>query len=105
VGPQLSRLHSLKTSARASLFSIGLAAVLLAQDAIACPTCGGAASPKDPNIWPLVGLFMLVPWVLAAAVTILVRRESAAFFGVKRGGRAPAAHLLAFSRTRDSRPA
>jgi hypothetical protein len=48
---------------------------------------------------------MLVPWILAAAVTFLVRRESTSFFGVKRGARAPLAGVLAFSRTRGSRPA
>ena len=68
----------MKPAVRATLLSIGLAAVLLAQDAMACPTCGGSGSPKGPDIWPLVGLFMLVPWILAAAVTILVRRESRA---------------------------
>jgi len=65
----------MRPSVRAPLLSIGLAAVLLAQDAMACPSCAGSAS-KGPDIWPLVGLFMLVPWILAAAVTILVRRES-----------------------------
>jgi hypothetical protein len=98
-------MNAMKTSARATLFSFGLIAALLAQGALACPTCGGSASPKDPNIWPLVGLFMLVPWVLAGAVTILVRRESTAFFGMKRGAGAPVAHVLAFSRNRASRPA
>lgn len=104
MGPQLSRLHSLKTSARPTLFSISLAAALLAQEAMACPTCGGAASPKDPSIWPLVGLFMLVPWILAAVVTILVRRESKAFFGSRHGAGAPLAHVLGFSRARKVRP-
>ena len=66
----------MKPSIRATLLSIGLAAVLLAQDAMACPSCAGSASAKGADIWPLVGLFMLVPWILAAAVTILVRRES-----------------------------
>jgi len=60
---------------RATLLSTGLAAVLLAQDAMACPSCAGSAA-KGPDIWPLIGLFMLVPWILAAAVTILVRRQS-----------------------------
>jgi hypothetical protein len=61
--------------------TIAAAAALLARGAMACPSCAGSASSKDPNIWPLVGLFMLVPWILAAVVTILVRRESAAFVG------------------------
>jgi hypothetical protein len=66
----------MKPAVRAALLSIAFAAVLFAGDALGCPTCGGSASPKGPSIWPLVGLFMLVPWILAAAVTILVRRES-----------------------------
>ena len=60
----------MKPTARAALLA---AAALLARGAMACPTCGGSASPKDPNIWPLVGLFMLVPWILAAAVGVAVR--------------------------------
>jgi len=71
---------------------------------MACPSCAGSAS-KGPDIWPLVGLFMLVPWILAAAVTILVRREATSFFGVKRSARAPLAGVLSFSKTRASRPA
>ena len=61
---------------RATIFSIGLAAVLLAADAMACPSCAGSASPKAPNIWPLIGLFMLVPWALAAGAVLVIRRES-----------------------------
>jgi hypothetical protein len=63
----------MKTTARAALLAV---VVLLARGAMACPSCAASSSPKDPNIWPLVGLFILVPWILAAAVTILVRRES-----------------------------
>ena len=95
----------MKPALRATLLPIGFAAVLFARNAMACPSCAGSASPKDPNIWPLVGLFMLVPWVLAAAVTILVRREATSFFGVKRSARAPLAGVLSFSKTRASRPA
>jgi cytochrome bd-type quinol oxidase subunit 2 len=61
------------TTARAALLA---AVVLLARGAMACPSCAGSASPKDPNIWPLVGLFMLVPWILAVGAVWLVRRES-----------------------------
>lgn len=63
----------MRPAVRAAVLAV---AALLARGAMACPSCAGSASPKDPNIWPLVGLFMLVPWILAAAVTILVRRES-----------------------------
>jgi hypothetical protein len=66
----------MKPAVRATIATMASAAALLAREAMACPSCAGSASPKDPNIWPLVGLFMLVPWILAAAVTILVRRES-----------------------------
>lgn len=92
----------MKTTARAALLA---AAALLARGAMACPSCAGSTSPKDPSIWPLVGLFMLVPWALAAAVTILVRRESKSFFGVRRDARAPLAGVLGFSRPRGLRPA
>jgi hypothetical protein len=95
----------MKSTARATLFSIGLAVTLFVQDAIACPTCGGAASPKDPSIWPLVGLFMLVPWIIAAVVTILVRRESKSVFGSRHGAGAPLADVLGFSRLRKARSA
>ena len=92
----------MKATARAALFAT---AALLARGAMACPSCAASSSPKDPNIWPLVGLFMLVPWILAAAVTILVRRESKSFFGLKRDARAPLADVLGFARTRGSRSA
>jgi hypothetical protein len=95
----------MKPSVRAGLLSLVFAAALLAQDAMACPTCGGSVSAKSPSIWPLVGLFMLVPWILAAAVTILIRRESTSFFGVKKGAQAPLAGVLFFSPRRGSRPA
>jgi hypothetical protein len=92
----------MKTTARAAFL---LAALLLARGAMACPSCAASASPKDPNIWPLVGLFMLVPWILAAVVTILIRRESTSFFGKRRDARAPLAGVVGFSRARKSRPA
>lgn len=92
----------MKPAVRAAVLAV---AALLARGAMACPSCAGSASPKDPNIWPLVGLFMLVPWILAAAVAILVRRESTSFFGVKRSARAPLAGVLAFPKARGSRPA
>ena len=66
------------SSVRTTLLSIVLAAALQAGDALGCPTCGGSASPKGPNIWPLVGLFMLVPWILAVGAVLLIRRESRA---------------------------
>ncbi|MCM3877035.1 MAG: hypothetical protein NEA02_11525 [Thermoanaerobaculia bacterium] len=69
---------------RVTIASVASVAALLARGAMACPSCAASASSKDPDIWPLVGLFMLVPWIVAAAVTILVRRESTSFFGVKR---------------------
>jgi hypothetical protein len=92
----------MRTTVRAAFFA---AAVLLSRGAMACPSCAASSSPKDPNIWPLVGLFMLVPWLLAAAVAILVRRESKSFFGARRDARAPLAGVLGFSRPRKPRPA
>jgi hypothetical protein len=92
----------MRTAIRAALFA---AAVLLARGAVACPSCAGSSSPKDPSIWPLVGLFMLVPWILAAAVTLLIRRESTSFFGSRRNARSPLAGVVDFSRARKPRPA
>jgi hypothetical protein len=46
-----------------------------------------------------------VPWILAAVVTILIRRESTSFFGSRRNARAPLAEVLGFSRARKPRPA
>jgi hypothetical protein len=92
----------MKTTVRASLLA---AVVLLARGAMACPSCAASSSPKDPSIWPLVGLFMLVPWILATVVTILIQRESTSFFGSRRNARAPLAGVLGFSRARKPRPA
>jgi hypothetical protein len=92
----------MRTTIRAALFA---AAALLARASAACPSCAGSSSSKDPNIWPLVGLFMLVPWILAAAVILLIRRESTSFFGARRGARAPLAGVLDFSRARRPRHA
>jgi len=92
----------MKTTVRAALFA---AAALLARSAAACPACAASASPKDPNIWPVVGLFMLVPWILAAVVTILIRRESTSFFGRRKSAHAPLAGVLGFSRAKKPRPA
>ena len=92
----------MKTTVRAALLA---AAVLLARGAMACPSCAASSSPKDPNIWPLVGLFLLVPWILTAVVTILIRRESTSFFGRRRNAGAPLASVLGFSRARKPRPA
>ncbi|MGZ5429281.1 MAG: hypothetical protein ACXWFS_09750 [Thermoanaerobaculia bacterium] len=63
----------MRTAARAAFL---VAAVFLARRAMACPACAGSASSKDPNVWPLVGLFMLVPWILAVAAVWLIRRDS-----------------------------
>lgn len=92
----------MRTTARAALLA---AALLLGRAALACPSCAASASPKDPNIWPLVGLFMLVPWILAIVVTILIRRESTSFFGRRRHAGSPLAGVVGFSRPRKPRPA
>ena len=92
----------MRTAAPTALLA---ASALLARAAMACPSCAASASPKDPNIWPLVGLFMLVPWILAVVVTILIRRESTSFFGSRRNARTPLAGVVGFSRPRKPRPA
>jgi hypothetical protein len=92
----------MRTTVRAALAPVAL---FLGRGALACPACAVSASPKDPNIWPIVGLFMLVPWILAAVVTLLIRRESTSFFGRRRSAGAPLAGVLGFSRPRKPRPA
>ncbi len=61
---------------RAAALGALLAAGLLSSPAPACPSCAATSSPKEPNVWPVVGAFMLVPWALAAGAVLLVRRES-----------------------------
>jgi hypothetical protein len=58
---------------RAAVLAAGL---LLAPAAPACPSCAGSSAPKEANVWPVVGAFMLVPWVLAIGVAVVVRRQS-----------------------------
>lgn len=62
---------------RAAALAVVLAAGFVpALPAAACPSCAASASPKEPNVWPLVGAFMLVPWALAAGAALIVRRNS-----------------------------
>ena len=61
---------------RTLLASSAFAAALLAPSAAACPSCAATSSPKEANIWPIVGVFMLVPWALAGGAVLLIRRES-----------------------------
>jgi hypothetical protein len=60
----------------ASVAVLLAAGVLLAPRAEACPSCAASSSPKDPNVWPIVGAFILVPWALAGGAVLLIRRES-----------------------------
>jgi hypothetical protein len=67
----------MKSAFRAAVLASSLAAGLLAAPAArACPSCAATSSPKDPNVWPIVGAFMLVPWALGAGAVLLIRRES-----------------------------
>ena len=67
----------MKATLRAAIFASGLAALLaLAPAGAACPSCAATSSPKEPNVWPIVGAFMLVPWALAGGAVLLIRRES-----------------------------
>jgi len=66
---------ALRSAALASLLA---ASLLAARAATACPSCAASSSPKDPNIWPIVGVFMLVPWALGLGAVLLIRRESRA---------------------------
>jgi hypothetical protein len=67
----------MKSTLRSAALAASLAAAtLLARAAVACPSCAATSSPKEPNVWPIVGVFMLVPWALAAGAILLVRRES-----------------------------
>ena len=65
----------LRAVAVASVLAAGL---LAAPAAPACPSCAATSSPKEPNVWPIVGAFMLVPWALAGGAVLLIRRESRA---------------------------
>ncbi len=68
---------SLRSALLAGSFAVlGAASVLLAPLAAACPSCAASSSPKDPNVWPIVGAFILVPWFLAGGAVLLIRRES-----------------------------
>lgn len=67
----------MSSTLRAALLVSGLAAALaLAPAGAACPSCAATSSPKEPNVWPIVGAFMLVPWALAGGAVLLIRRES-----------------------------
>jgi hypothetical protein len=67
----------MKSTLRFAALAASLAAAtLLARAAVACPSCAATSSPKEPNVWPIVVVFMLVPWALAAGAILLVRRES-----------------------------
>ncbi len=67
----------MRTALRAVLFVSGLtAAVALAPAGAACPSCAATSSPKEPNVWPVVGAFILVPWALAGGAVLLIRRET-----------------------------
>ncbi|MGA7990399.1 MAG: hypothetical protein WCC53_03100 [Thermoanaerobaculia bacterium] len=67
----------MKPSLRSAFLAATLAAAsFLARAAIACPSCAATSSPKEPNVWPIVGIFMLVPWALGFGAVWLVRRES-----------------------------
>lgn len=66
----------MKSTLRAAASALVLAGALLAPAASACPSCAATSSPKEPNVWPIVGAFMLVPWALAGGAVLLIRRES-----------------------------
>jgi len=66
---------AIKRVLRASVLAFA-AGLLVAPAASACPSCAATSSPKEPNVWPIVGAFMLVPWALAAGAAVIVRRNS-----------------------------
>ncbi len=53
-----------------------LAAALLPAASRACPSCAATSSPKEPNVWPIVGAFMLVPWLLGGVAAVVIRRNA-----------------------------
>ena len=61
---------------RSAVLASALLAAGLAPRASACPSCAASSSPKEPNVWPIVGAFILVPWFLAGGAVLLIRRES-----------------------------
>ncbi len=66
-------MRRLRAAALAAFLAAG---VLLAPTGAACPSCAASSSPKEPNVWPVVGVFLLAPWALAAGAVLLIRRES-----------------------------
>ncbi len=66
-------MSRLRAAALAALVAAG---VLLAPSGAACPSCAASSSPKERSIWPVVGVFLLAPWALAAGAVLLIRRES-----------------------------
>jgi ABC-type oligopeptide transport system substrate-binding subunit len=66
----------MKNLLRSAVLAAAAALVLAAPPASACPSCAATSSPKEPNVWPIVGAFMLVPWALAGGAVLLIRRES-----------------------------
>jgi hypothetical protein len=66
-------MTTLRSAALAALLA---ATTLLTRAALACPSCAATSSPKEPNVWPIVGVFMLVPWALAAGAVLVIRRNS-----------------------------
>jgi len=53
-----------------------LALLLTGVRAAACPLCAGDQKTKEFSIWPIVGVFMMVPPVLGTAVVLAIRREN-----------------------------
>ncbi len=70
MGPPLRAVRTIRAAALLA------GALALGPGAAACPSCASSAAPEGRSIWPAVGAFMLVPWVLAAGAVVVVRRNS-----------------------------
>ncbi len=83
----------------AGLSTLPLLLLLLPERLLAiCPACTGASTPtQGGSVWPVVGVFLLLPFFLFGAVVMALRREFRTTFEGprKRSGQGPA-KVLAF---------
>ena len=63
-------------AARRAGSGLALALLLRGSELLACPACAPGGSGSDGGgIWTIVGVFLLVPPLLATAIILLMRRE------------------------------
>jgi hypothetical protein len=52
-----------------------LALLLRGAELLACPACAAPSSSGGDGIWTIVGIFLVVPPLIATAIILLMRRE------------------------------